>query len=72
MVNGPAACCTEMFQTWLKGAGRQPASWKIVIKVLEDGERTWHNRSKKHCKVHGQGEEYSQTITMFRFMLLNV
>ena len=35
-VNGPAACCTEMFQTWLKGAGRQPALWDIVIELLED------------------------------------
>ena len=40
-VNGPAACCTEMFQTWLKGAGRQPASWDIVIEVLEDCEQTY-------------------------------
>lgn len=40
-VNGPAACCTEMFQTWLKGAGRQPASWDIVIELLEDCEQTY-------------------------------
>ena len=40
-VNGPAACCTEMFQTWLKGAGRQPASWDLVIELLEDCERTY-------------------------------
>ena len=33
--NGPAACCTEMFQTWLKEAGRQPASWDIVIEDCE-------------------------------------
>ena len=51
-VNGPAACCTEMFQTWVKGAGRQPASWDLVIELLEDCEQsTWHNRSKKHCRV---------------------
>ena len=40
-VNGPAACCMEMFQTWLKGAGRQPASWDIVIELLEDCEQTY-------------------------------
>ena len=40
-VNGPAACCTEMFQTWLKGAGRQPASWDLVIELLEDCEQTY-------------------------------
>ena len=40
-VNGPAACCTEMFQTWLKGAGRQPASWDLVIELLEDCEQKY-------------------------------
>ena len=40
-VNGPAACCTEMFQTWLKGAGRQPASWDIVVELLEDCEQKY-------------------------------
>ena len=40
-VNGPAACCRKMFQTWLKGAGRQPASWDIVIELLEDCEHKY-------------------------------
>ena len=40
-VNGLVACCTEMFQTWLKGAGRQPASWDIVIELLEDCEQKY-------------------------------
>ena len=60
-VNGPAACCTEMFQTWLQGAGRQPVSWDLVIELLEDCEQTytWHNRSKKHCRV---GRERERSI----------
>ena len=40
-VNGPVACCTEMFQTWVKGAGRQLASWDLVIELLEDCEQTY-------------------------------
>ena len=32
----------EMFQTWLKGAERrQPASWDIVIELLEDCEQKY-------------------------------
>ena len=40
-VNGLAACCTEMFQTWSNGAGRQPASWDTVIELLEDCEQEY-------------------------------
>ena len=48
-VNGPAACCTEMFQTWLQGAGRQPASWDLVIEVLEDCEQKYLARQVKEA-----------------------
>ena len=32
----PVACCTEMFKKWITGAGRQPASWNVVVELLED------------------------------------
>ena len=36
-LNGPIAYCQEMFQRWLAGGG-VPATWKNLIKVLEDSE----------------------------------
>lgn len=28
--------CRTMFQKWLAGEGRRPASWKVLIQALED------------------------------------
>ena len=36
---GPTVCCRNMFQHWLKGNGRQPASWETLIELLEDFEQ---------------------------------
>ena len=33
-VNGPVACCQEMFKRWLDGNGK-PATWKVLIELLE-------------------------------------
>lgn len=32
----PKACCQAMFQHWLKGNGRRPCSWCMLIELLED------------------------------------
>lgn len=34
----PIVCCQEMFQKWLKGSGRQPVTWGLLIELLEDTE----------------------------------
>ena len=34
-LNGPEACCREMFRHWLKGNGK-PATWKTLLELLED------------------------------------
>ena len=36
---GPTVCCRNMFQHWLKGNGRQPATWETLIELLEDFEQ---------------------------------
>lgn len=35
---GPTVCCRNMFKHWLKGNGRQPATWETLIELLEDFE----------------------------------
>lgn len=35
----PEACCREMFKKWLAGSGRQPPTWELLIKLLEDAEQ---------------------------------
>ena len=37
-IHGPVECCTEMFKTWLRGEGKQPASWELLIELLDDFE----------------------------------
>jgi len=38
-IQGPVTCCTEMFKAWLKGDGKQqPASWNLLVGLLEDFE----------------------------------
>ena len=32
------SCCRTMFQHWLEGNGRQPASWTSLLEVLRDSE----------------------------------
>lgn len=32
------ACCRDVFQLWLMGNGRQPCSWRELIKILKDCE----------------------------------
>ena len=73
-VNGPAACCTEMFQTWVKGAGRQPASWDLASDWVVGGLWAKVPGTTGQSSTVGWGgrEEYSQTITMVCFILLNV
>ena len=31
----PMDCCTEMMREWLKGRGRQPATWATLIDLLK-------------------------------------
>ena len=35
----PTVCCRNMFQHWLKGNGRKPATWETLIELLEDFEQ---------------------------------
>ena len=32
----PNACCREMMQMWLQGRGRQPATLKLLVDILEE------------------------------------
>ena len=32
----PEPCCREMMQMWLRGMGRQPATWKLLVEILRD------------------------------------
>ena len=32
----PEACCREMMQLWLRGRGRQPATFKLLVDILHD------------------------------------
>ena len=32
----PEACCREMMQTWLKGKGRQPATFELLMEILKE------------------------------------
>ena len=32
----PNACCRDMMQTWLRGMGRQPATLKLLVDILEE------------------------------------
>ena len=36
---GSVACCEEMFQQWLRGEGKQPATWETLIGLLEDAKK---------------------------------
>jgi hypothetical protein len=35
---GVESCCRAMFQLWLEGNGRQPASWATLLRVLRDSD----------------------------------
>ena len=38
-VNGPVACCQEMFSHWLRGNG-EPATWRTLVQLLDNfGEK---------------------------------
>ena len=32
----PEDCCREMMQTWLKGKGRQPATFELLMEILKE------------------------------------
>ena len=32
----PEACCREMMRTWLKGKGRQPATFELLMEILKE------------------------------------
>ena len=32
----PNACCRDMMQTWLRGMGKQPATLKLLVDILEE------------------------------------
>ena len=36
MFGDPVACCKDVFQHWLRGNGKQPATWRTLIELLED------------------------------------
>ena len=48
---GPTVCCRNMFQHWLKGNGRQPATWETLIELLEDFEQPMLVQKIKDAKV---------------------
>ena len=35
----PKACCMAMFQRWLKGKGRTPCTWQIMIELIKDADQ---------------------------------
>ena len=35
-IHGYCVCCQDMFQQWLRGDARTPATWKKLIELLED------------------------------------
>ena len=36
--SNPEACCTDMMKLWLRGRGRQPATWATLVEVLRNAE----------------------------------
>ena len=34
----PLLCCTDMMRMWLRGNGRQPATWATLVNVLRNAE----------------------------------
>ena len=32
----PESCCREMMQTWLRGKGRQPATFELLMEILKE------------------------------------
>lgn len=48
--DGCVACCQSVFSLWLKGRGtRQPASWAVVLQLLEEMRKMWLLRKVKTC-----------------------
>ena len=37
--HNPQTCCSDMMIHWLQGNGQQPATWRTLLALLEDGER---------------------------------
>lgn len=35
-LSDPEACCKDMIATWVRGKGKQPATWTTLVKVLKD------------------------------------
>ena len=38
---GCVACCQEVLFLWLQGNGKRPASWAMLIQVIEDMQQMW-------------------------------
>ena len=36
----PEMACLNMFQRWMRGEGRGPVCWEVLIKALKDAEHT--------------------------------
>lgn len=39
--DGCVVCCQEVATLWLQGRGRQPATWALLLELLEDMEQGW-------------------------------
>lgn len=35
----PKACCTAMFQCWLKGNGRTLCTWRMLVELIKDADQ---------------------------------
>lgn len=47
---GCVACCQSVFSLWLNGRGmRQPASWAVMLQLLEDMKKRWLLRKVETC-----------------------
>ena len=46
------ACCTEMMREWLRGRGRQPATWATLIEMLKDAEYNVLAKDLKEAVLH--------------------
>ena len=58
----PINCCTEMMGMWLKGRGRQPATWATLIDLLKNAEMNSLAQELETMVFELQGEGGSERV----------
>ena len=57
------ACCTDMMKLWLRGMGRQPATWATLVEVLRNAEFTLlANEVAMAIEGGGEGKEEETVV----------